>query len=80
LNEDAAKEFSKLDRATQRKIQRYIAQRIEPADDPRVFAKPLLISPTVFPEMDAICWALQYQGDLPSLAALSSRPDYRNSF
>ncbi len=41
FDEDAAKEFAKLDRETQRKIQRYIVQRIEPADDPRVFAKPL---------------------------------------
>ncbi|MFH1744165.1 MAG: hypothetical protein ABIH23_34620 [bacterium] len=34
FDEQAAREFRKLDRAVQRRIQRYLRQRIMPAEDP----------------------------------------------
>ena len=41
FRENAQKAFYKLDGVAQRKIQRFITQKIESAKDPRVFAEPL---------------------------------------
>ena len=38
---EAAEEFKNLDRSVQRRIQRYIRDRISPAEDPRAFGGPL---------------------------------------
>ena len=40
-NEGAAKEFRKLDKATQKEIRDYLVKRIAIAEDPRRFGKPL---------------------------------------
>ena len=38
----AEKQFSKLGKSAQRDIERYIANRLETAEDPRSFGKPFL--------------------------------------
>ena len=38
---EAAEDFRRLDRSVQRRLQRYIRDRIIPAENPRTFARPL---------------------------------------
>jgi mRNA interferase RelE/StbE len=43
FSEDADRDFAKLDRSIQRRIFRYLHDRIANAADPRDFGKPLLL-------------------------------------
>jgi mRNA interferase RelE/StbE len=41
FSDEAERDFRKFSKETQRRILKYINTRIKPADDPRVYAKPL---------------------------------------